>query len=410
LQQYIQLVNRHWPMLGFGFITVFWGNFGQSFFVSWFGADLQSSLGLSATAYGSAYSAATLASGLAIMGVGGIIDRVPLRHFTTAVGLGLMSAALVLSFANNLMLLVAGFFLLRLFGQGLLPHTGFTTMARYFDDSRGKAVSIAGSGIPLGEVLLPAIIVALIEWIGWQNSWRAVAITIPLLYLPLANWLLARSQYREDETPATDTPSPDGNPTSALEGGRRQLLADYRFWLILPALLAAPFILTGIFIHQGFILEEKGWSPALMAVCFVIYGLMHWLGSMATGILVDYWQAARLLPFYLLPMATGMFIAAELTGAWAAVLMMASLGTTIGSSVPIFGALWAEVYGTSRLGSIRSLITALMVLSSSASPALLGYLIDNGTSAAYLLKFMAGYAATAILLTLLSYRPTVATS
>ncbi|HEX7026956.1 MAG TPA: MFS transporter, partial [Gammaproteobacteria bacterium] len=181
MQQYIQLVIRHWAMLGFGFITVFWGNFGQSFFVSWFGTGIQTSLGLSATAYGSAYSAATLASGIVIMAVGGIIDRVPLRRFSTGVALGLMSAALVLSFASNLMLLVAGFFLLRLFGQGLLPHTGFTTMARFFDENRGKAVSIAGSGIPLGEILLPVITVTMIEWIGWQNSWRMVAISIPLL-------------------------------------------------------------------------------------------------------------------------------------------------------------------------------------------------------------------------------------
>jgi len=37
-------------MLAFGFLTVFWGNFGQSFFVSWFGASIQQGLGLSSAA------------------------------------------------------------------------------------------------------------------------------------------------------------------------------------------------------------------------------------------------------------------------------------------------------------------------------------------------------------------------
>lgn len=390
-------------MLGFGFITVFWGNFGQSFFVSWFGNGIQSSLGLSATAYGSAYSMATLASGVVIMLAGGIIDRVPLRHFTAGIALGLTCATFVLSFADNPALLITGFFLLRLFGQGLLPHTGFTTMARYFDDERGKAVSIAGSGIPFGEILLPAIAVALIDKIGWQNSWRAIALTAPLIYLPLALWLLTRAQPKKNTMFQSAASMPENS--LFVSGGRRQLLADYRFWLVLPALLSAPFILTGIFIHQGFILKGKNWSPALMAGCFIVYGAAHWLSSMTTGILVDYWRAARLLPFYLLPMAAGMFITAGLGGAWVAVLLMGALGLTIGSSVPVFGALWAEVYGTSRLGSIRALITALMVLSSSASPALFGYLIDHGISVSRLFELMGAFASVATLLTLFSYRP-----
>lgn len=390
-------------MLAFGFTTVFWGNFGQSFFVSWFGAEIQSSLGLSATAYGSAYSVATLASGIVIIAIGGIIDRVPLRYFTTGIALGLMSAALVLSYSDNLMLLITGFFLLRLFGQGLLPHTGFTTMARYFDANRGKAVSIAGSGVPFGEVLLPMIVVVLIERIGWQNSWRAISMTIPLFYLPFVYWLLKRAQLGETPAFQTSTPISEGNRT--VGGGRRQLLADYRFWLVLPALLTAPFILTGIFIHQGFILEEKNWSATLMANCFVVYGATHWLSSMMTGVLVDYWRAARLLPFYLLPLAVGIFVTANINGTWTAVLLMGTLGLTIGSSVPIFGALWAEVYGSYRLGAIRSLITASMVLSSSASPALFGYLIDHGISANRLFGFTASFSGIAILLILFSYRP-----
>lgn len=392
-------------MLSFGFITVFWGNFGQSFFVSWYGGEIQATLGLSATAYGSAYSAATLAAGIAIMAFGGIIDRVPLRRFATGVAIGLMSAALVLSFSNNLVLLITGFFLLRLFGQGLLPHTGLTTMARYFDANRGKAVSIAGSGVPFGEIVLPVIAVALIGGLGWQASWLIIAMTVPLLYLPLAQWLLKQAHPGESNINAPAAPMPGNEIASIVMGSRRQLLVDYRFWLMLPALLTAPFILTGIFIHQGFILEQKGWSPALMAGCFVVYGTSHWLSAMVTGILVDYWRAVRLLPFYLLPMATGMFVSANLSGAWVAVLLMSALGLTIGSSMPIFGALWAEIYGTSRLGAIRSLITALMVVSSSASPALFGYLIDHGTSADQLLKFMGAFASGAIVLTLFSYRP-----
>src|SRR5690606_40098761 len=69
--------------------------------------------------------------------------------------LGLTAACLVLGAVQSVALLFIGFFLVRLCGQGLLPHTAQTTMARYFDDHRGKALSISASGVPLGEVVLP---------------------------------------------------------------------------------------------------------------------------------------------------------------------------------------------------------------------------------------------------------------
>ncbi|MCP4339508.1 MAG: MFS transporter, partial [Desulfobulbaceae bacterium] len=92
--------------------TVFWGNFGQSFFVSWYGAAFQESLNLSATGYGTAYSIATLASGLLLMWLGAAIDKVPLRWFVSFSALGLFTASLLLWQVNSLTGLVISLFML----------------------------------------------------------------------------------------------------------------------------------------------------------------------------------------------------------------------------------------------------------------------------------------------------------
>jgi predicted MFS family arabinose efflux permease len=403
LPHYLKFLLRHRVILAFGLLTVFWGNVGQSFFISWYGAAIQSSLNLSATAYGTAYSAATLVAGFMLMAIGGWIDHLPLRRFVTLIALGLTAACLTLSFANNVLWLLAGFFLLRLFGQSLFPHTGITAMAKHFDKDRGKAISIAGSGVPLGEIGLPILAVWLIAWLGWQQSWRIIAFSVPLIYLPIAWWLLKRVQTNYATIP-DPLLTPEHIAPAKLSGGRREMLHDFRFWRLLPAALAAPFILTGIFIHQGFIAAQKGWSPVLLAACFVAYGITHWSGSLIAGVLIDRWRAVRILPFFLLPLATGMLVCAFQSGAWTAAVLMISLGITIGFSGPIFTALWAEVYGTAKLGAIRSLVVALMVLASSLSPALFGYLIDHGTSATQLLTGMGIYAALAAILVLFSYR------
>jgi MFS family permease len=388
----------------FGTATVFWGNFGQSFFISWYGASFQASLNLSATGYGSAYSLATLASGLLLMFLGAAIDRISLRWFVAFGALGLFVAALLLWQVSSLTELVIGLFMLRFFGQGLLPHTAITTMAREFSINRGKAVSIAASGIPIGEILLPSLAVLLIATFGWQRSWLVIGLSVPLLYLPFAQWVLSQSgqaKYAEENIIAGNT----SKGTTLTHGSRRTLLKDYRFWLALPAILAAPFIITGIFIHQGFFLPQMDWTPVLFASCFIFYGSSHWLSSMCSGVLVDRFSGVQLFKLYPLPMLLGLLVPIVFSGNWTAYIFMILLGTSIGSGSPIISALWAEIYGTQHLGAIRALVSSLAIISTSASPILFGVLIDGGITGQTLFLFLALYVLIAIILSFFSFSP-----
>ncbi|WP_428242255.1 MFS transporter [Gynuella sp.] len=396
---YVSLIRRYWPMLGFGLITVFWGNFGQSFFISWFGAAIQRDLNLTATTYGLTYSAATVVSGLGIMMLGGLIDRIKIQHFVLLSSAGLFLAALFMSQVRNTSMLVLAFFMLRFFGQGLLPHTSGTAISKYFSSNRGKALSISSNGVPLGEAILPAIAVALIAAIGWQYTWLVVAMTVPFLFLPMALWLLKVSSPAESEQTAT----PSGHSNHA-DGSRRTLLADRRFWCALPLVLMPPFSVTGIFIHQGFILEQKHWSSALFALTFTVYGVIHWCASFVTGPLIDRYSATRLFSFLGIPFAIGLFLTGALDHIYMAFVMMIMMGLGMSMMGSVIGSMWAEVYGTGNLGSIRSLITSLIILSTSASPILLGVLIDHGMTANQLLTALGTYALVSTILSLFSYR------
>lgn len=402
IQEYTRFIRHSWPILIFGMMTVFMGNFGQSFFISWFGNSFQESLGLSATSYGTAYSMATLASGLLLMWIGGSIDKVSLEKFILFCTIGLSLAALILWQTHNLTTLVIGIFLLRLFGQGLFPHTGITTMMKKFSLNRGKSLSVATTGVPLGEIILPSIAVFLIAQFGWQQSWLVIALSIPLLYLPLALFLIKRGKNKKysEHNPIADN---DDSKPLIEDGSRRTLLADFRFWLALPTVIASPFIVTGVFIHQGFFLPQMGWTPMLFANCFVFYGIAHWLSSMYAGALVDRFSGRQLLKYYLIPMLMALLLASLLKGNWVAYALLISLGITIGSGSPIINALWAEVYGTKHLGRIRALMASIAVISTSISPILFGYLIDHGITGSQLFFWLAMYVSLAVLLALFSY-------
>lgn len=400
MRNYARFIAQSWPLLAFGFLSIFWGNFGQSFFISWYGAPIQESLGLSAGRYGSLYSIATLSSGLLIMVFGGWIDRLPLRFFATLAALGLTLAGIVMALAYHPLMLLLGLFLIRFCGQGLMPHTAQTTMARYFDADRGKALSVSASGVPVGEVILPIAAVALITAIGWRSSWGVIALITVIIYIPSMLWLLHKAPVETRSRPVTA--SPDQLKNSA---GRIDMLRDYRFWLALPTVLGGPFMVTGIFIHQGFILEEKDWSAAWLASCFIIYGITHWLTQMVTGVLIDRFSAQTVLRWVLVPLMTAVFVLAHLQGNWVAPVFMILLAMTIGSGSPTGGALWAEVYGTAKLGSIRSLMSSLMIISTAISPFVLGVLIDQDLGLSDIFGTIGWVLLAAIVLVQFSYKP-----
>jgi len=385
-------------MLAFGFLTVFWGNFGQSFFISWYGASIQEQLNLSATAYGSAYSIATFISGLCIMAFGGAIDVIKLKYFVMIASVGLFIAALSMWQISSVLSLVVSLFLLRFFGQGLLPHASSIAMARYFSINRGKALSIASNGVPVGEIILPLLVVLLISLYGWQFSWLLIALSVPLLFLPSALWLL--SQSKEPETQAFTKNITANNEHST----RRTLLGDSRFWLAIPLVLMGPFVITGIFIHQGFITEQKEWSLTFFALTFIIYGLVHWLASIIAGAMVDRFTARKLFSFTGIPFGLALLLSCYFEGGWVAIMLMAFLGVGIGITSPIVSALWAEVYGTKSLGSIRSLVTSMVIISTSISPILLGFFIDHQVSGNQILFALACYAIVATVLSLFTYQ------
>lgn len=380
MNAYFRFIHQNTALLTFGFLAFFWGNFGQSFFIAWFGTPIQQDLGLSASAYSLAYSVATLGSAISIVVVGALIDRVRLSYYVTAVAVGLGLAMLVLANAMNFWTLLAGFFLLRLCGQGLMPHTGISTMARYFEHGRGKAMSIAASGTPVGEMLMPLAVVGILAWLGWRGSWLLFAGLVPLILLPVMWLLLRRISRVHSLDPAQAAADTQGEADTALAYRRRDVLRDVRFWLVLPVLLSGGFLVTAVFIHQGFLLQTKGWSAEWFALCFTVYGAMHWLGSLGMGVLVDRFSARQMMRVCMFPTLLGLILLIPSQHPLMAMVFMFLAGTSMGATAPVMGALWAEVYGVRHIGAIRSLVTACGVLATSASPLIVGVAIDAGVS------------------------------
>ncbi len=368
---YLNFVLSNRRFLAFGVLMTMASSFGQTYFVSLFGADIRAEFGLSHGGFGLIYSAATIASAACLIWVGRLIDRMPLRRFAVLVCIGLTVATFSLSLATTIPLLVLAVFALRLTGQGLMHHTAITAMVRGFTAARGKAVAIAHLGMPMAEAVFPILAVAIAAAIGWRSSWMLFGGLLAALLVPTVFWLLARHP-RQDQTV---TVVPDQRPWT-----RNDVLRDPRFYVMLPAVLAPSFIITGLFFHQAHLAEAKGWSLALLATAFIGYSVVQSLTNVAIGPVIDRIGAVRLVPFMLLPLGCGLLLLSLSSHTAIAHLYMLAAGVSVGIVSTTVAAMWAEVYGTTHLGAIRALTTSLGVLSSALSPVMMGWMIDFGVS------------------------------
>jgi MFS family permease len=375
---YFRFFRANRTLISFGLLTAFSSSFGQTFFISLFLPHILREFSLSKSEFGLLYSASTLLGAMMLPCVGRLIDQVDIRRYTMATILVMSGSALLVAVSSHVAALGLGLVGLRLTGQGLLGHISHTVMVRDFPRGRGKALGIAGVGYPLGEALLPAAFVLVIALTSWRTAWSIVAIAAVLILMPFSQALL-----RSTELGAGGAVRPEDAPHSQAPG---EIRFDRRFYLLLPSVLVLPFLLTALFLYQSTLAESRGWPTAWLAAAFSGYALARAFSSLAAGPLIDRYSAHRLLPLYLWPLAAGLLLLACTSSHWMAFGYLLLTGLTAGSSGNITSAAWAEFYGPACIGRVRSLTAALAILSTAASPALFGWMLDLGVSFGQLLN------------------------
>ena len=370
-----ELLRHYWRIIGLGFALTFLSSFGQTFFISLSGPDIRAAFGLTHGAFGSIYSVATLSSGLLMIWVGSVIDRVDIRLYATTAMLGLTVAAISLSFAPNLLVLGLSLFALRLFGQGMLSHAGVMSTARLHEGVRGRALGVAALGFPAGEATLPALALALIAAFGWTGTWRIAALVIVAALA--AGWLLGfllRARDADLEETTRKKALSDTGPRWA------DILRDWRFLALIPTMIGYPAIMTAYFFHQRFIADVKGWSLELLASSITLFALVSVVVAMSAGSFVDRFGAVRLSHFYLAGMSAASIALATFDGPFLPLVFFGLIGLTSGCTNVVIAAVLAELFGTAHLGKIRALAGAIMVVASAATPGAIGLLFDAGVS------------------------------
>ena len=398
LGAYGLLLKHHTRFILFGLVTAFASSFGQTYFIGIFGHAIQQDFAMSHTQWGGIYMVGTLMSALLLPITGKWIDQVSLQRYTLLVVLCLAFSCWFITQVQSLIGLVLGVFLLRQSGQGLMSHVAYTSMGRYFDQQRGKATAMVAMGFAAGEAILPLIAVMLIAAVGWRWSYMGASLLVILLILPASMWLLkghhGRHQAYEKQLKAgeealvvEDSLVRAESSEEAMEypaiirsWQRREVLKDYRFYLILPAVSATSLVSTALFFHHLNLADEQGWSHTFITGNYLLYSLVATVMAVIAGQIIDRFSALELMPYTLVPIAAALLMINLVDSYWVIWPYMVLLGVGSGLAQTAQAALWPECYGVRYLGSIKSLYWTFVVFASALGPVWLGYLVDLGYS------------------------------
>jgi len=360
------------PWLSAGILLTFLSSFGQTFFISIFAGHIRKAFELSHGEWGGIYTLGTFASAVVMVWTGGLTDYFRVRTLAPIILLLLAASCLGMALNPVWWGLIFIIFALRFTGQGMTSHIAVVAMSRWFIATRGKALSIATLGFAIGEALLPLAFVALMAIYDWRVLW-IVAASIAAIGIPIILSLL-----RQERTPQALATTSHSVGMEYRHWTRNEALRHWLFWFMVPALLGPSAFNTAFFFHQVHFAEIKERPHVELVAMYPFYTVIGIFAMLGSGWALDRVGTAKLIPFMQVPMVAAFLIFAYANSTFELLVGFFFFALTTGFNTTLPTAFWAEFYGTAKIGSIKAMAAAVMVLGSAIGPGLTGFGIDVG--------------------------------
>ena len=371
---YLQFIRANLLFLLAGFLLTFTSSYGQTYFISLFAGEIKGEFDLSDGQWGGIYTIGTTLSAVTMVWAGVLTDRFRVRRLSFWVMITLATACLAMAAVPNWIALIFVIYALRLTGQGMMSQLGAVAMVRWFEATRGKALSISSMGFAAGQAILPVLFVALFASFHWRSLWVLAAVLV-LITMPIMLVLL-----RQERTPQSMAKTTQAAGMDGLHWTRTQMMRHGLFWLMIPMIIGPGAWGTALFFQQVHLTEVKGWSLVSFVALMPLYTVTSVISTFASGWAVDRFGVSRVTPVQMLPFALSFAVLA-----YADTIAMAGVGLLVfgvgqGMQATATSVFWAEFYGTRYIGSIKAVAAALMVFGSAIGPGITGLFIDLGVN------------------------------
>jgi predicted MFS family arabinose efflux permease len=363
-----QRLRASWPLLVAGFAINFVLMGGGVDTVSIFLHAISEAEGWSSSSLSGGITIAALSAALATPLVGIAIDRWGVRVP--------MSFGLVL-FAIGYAILVAmsepwHWFVSQLFlGSGfaftaILPVTIAVTIC--VPDRTALALGLVASGASFGTLVLAPLLQAVVDAIGWRDTYRIVGVAVVLAPIPCLLFALPRGRLKRGGQDASE-----GRPALSLGHELRRPAV-----LFLAAVMLIPALVSfGVHVHLVPYLSSVGHSSAIAASALGFAIGISAVGKVAGGFLGD-----RIGPLQAFRFALALeALALAALGLAASTLLLGAFvmahGLAMGARIAVIPVIAYAVLGPERFATRFGLLQLVTTMGAALAPLVPGLIYDG---------------------------------
>ncbi len=247
---------------------------------------------------------------------------------------------------------------------GVLPNN--LILARWFEQGRGAAIGIAGSGYGAGVfVFMPAL-----QLVIRRGDWRSGYLMLAFSLLALAPLLLLqRSRH----------PAPAALRTATAPGRLAALARRPRFWWTYGQFILGPLSTQPLIIHQAALMRDRGLGEMETAWIVALFGLAAVGGMIAAGAFSDRAGRERAYSLGTLGLLGGCLALLALRpggGRAPAVAYALLFGFGFGTRPSMDAATAVDIFGGPGFGLVYGVLSTALGLGGLAAPIVAGAIRD----------------------------------
>ncbi len=345
-------------------------SFGILFYAySVFTIPMETEFGWTRAQTSGAFSLALFLSGVFAFPIGRWVD---LRGARLPMSAGSVLASVLVfawSYIDSLVGLYVVQALIGLAMGAILYDVAFTVIARWFLRHRIQAMLIVTSVAGLASTIFIPLTTVLVEWAGWQDALRILAVILAVTTVPL-HALVVRDR---PAAAGGDSGSSDGEEAEShvpTHGALRSLL----FWRLTAGFSFDRIVTVALAAHSVPLLLERGHSAGLVAAATGSIGLLQVVGRLLFGPGARYLSLPQLTSLTFAVRVASLLVLAAVPGVlgvWAfAVLFGLSNGATTLARAGIVGA----AFGSRNYGAINGGMSTVIAVAQTVAPLSVGAL------------------------------------
>jgi MFS family permease len=374
---------------------------GHSVGICPFTEALIENLHISRVHFSNIFFFATLFSTLLLPLFGIVFDRIGIRRAMTYSSLILGLTLISIGHSHSAIALLAdytspfvavtciffpGLFLLKLFGQNLIPLASRMALLHWYDKKGCTITGISGVFVSFTFGCAPKIIHLLIEKLGYLAAWEALGATILFIFLPII-WALCRDNplsigismdgFKTEHDTADGEISKAKNTNIFKDYTLRQALHAFDFWIFIAAVSLSTFTATGLNIHIVDVFREAHACIANSLNIFPIIALISAISGVLFSIFLDRFSINYCLVAIFSTNAALVFFLENVSrpwGLWSFILLCGFNWSLYGIA---YAAPWPKLFGRKYLGRIMSSAALIASFFAAIAPSALSYAQEN---------------------------------